>query len=194
VTNLVQTILGALSGDTMARIGQAVGADPLSTGKAVTAAVPAMISGLATQAAQPGGASALLGLLNQGLGGNILENVSGYLANPAAAGGVNLLQQIFGGNQNVAEAQVAKVSGLSHGIIGRLLPLLAPIVVGALGNVVKTQSLDVAGLTRFLGDQQGLIRSSAPGLLGFLEKIDANDDGSILDDLGRLAGRLFGRT
>jgi hypothetical protein len=193
VINLMETILGGFNADTVTKIGETVGADPLSTGKAMTAAVPAMVSGLATQAARPGGASALLGLLNQGQFGNIVGNLSGYLSNPVAAGGVNLVQQIFGGDQSVAESQVAKASGLSAGAIGRLLPLLAPIVMGALGNVAKTQSLDAAGLGKFLSDQQGLIRSSAPGLLGFLERIDANDDGSIMDDLGRLAGRLFGR-
>jgi hypothetical protein len=37
------------------------------------------------------------------------------------------------------------------------------------------------------------MRTLSPGIMGFLERIDANDDGSILDDLGRLADNLFGK-
>jgi hypothetical protein len=191
--NLVETIVGNLSGANLSQISQSIGANEQTASKGIAAAVPALISALAGKASQPGGATALFDLLKQGTGSSVVDNLAGYLGNPAAAGGANLVQQILGGGENVASAQIAKVSGLTQGVVGRLLALLAPIVVGALGKAVQTQGLDAAGLTRFLSDQQGFIRSSAPGLLGFLEKIDANDDGSIVDDLSRLAGRLFGR-
>jgi hypothetical protein len=191
--HLVEMVLEAIHGNSLSQIRQAIGANELATSQAITAAVPALISGLANKARETGGAGALLSQLTAETESNILDNVPGYLANPTAAGGEGLLRQLLGDRQSVTEARIARLTGLSEGAIGRLLPLLAPMVMGAVARVVQTQSLDAAGLTTFLRDEQGFIRSSAPGLMGFLERIDANDDGSIMDDLGRLAGRLIGR-
>jgi hypothetical protein len=196
---VVEAVTNLLSGEAMTQLSTTVGAGPNSVGKAIAAAVPALINGMADKAKQAGGANALLGLLNSDANrasgvsdGSLLGNVSALLSNPSAFGGIEMLQSLFGTGLPNVEQKVSRVSGLPVGTTGRLLPVLAPILMGLLGKQVTAKGLDAAGMTRFLSDQQGFLRASAPGLIGFLEKIAANDDGSIVDDLHRLFGRLTG--
>jgi hypothetical protein len=174
-------------------IGDRIGADEELTGNAISAAVPTLVCGLDNHAAREGGASALLNTLTQNHDGSVLDDVAGLVANPDAARGAALTQTILGDRKEATERKIARVSGLSLEGVRRLLPLIAPLVMGHLGRLVRTEGLDAAQLGAFLSQQQSLDRTSAPGLLGFLERIDANDDGNVLDDLGRLTNRLFGR-
>jgi hypothetical protein len=201
MSNIVEEVTNLLSGETMTKLSSTVGAGPNSVGKAVAASISALINGLGDKAKQAGGADALLNLLNSDANrangvsdGSLLDSVSSLLNNPNAYGGMEMLQGIFGSGLPNVEQKVSRISGLPAGTIGRLLPIVAPILMSIIGKKVTTEGLDAASLTRFLSDQQGFLRASAPGLLGFLEKIDANDDGSIVDDLQRLFGRLTGRS
>jgi hypothetical protein len=193
MTTLTNMITDIMEGNALPQISQAIGTDEASAGRGIAAAVPTLVSALAGKASQPEGATSLLQMFTQRGDSSILDNLGGYLSNPQSAGGAGLLNTLLGNEQSATEAKLARLSGLSQGAVGRLLPILAPIVMGAAGKVVQTQGLNASGLTSYLSDQQGYLRSSAPGLLGFLEKIDANDDGSIMDDLSRLFGGLFHR-
>jgi hypothetical protein len=200
MSTLLEEMTNLLSGDAMTKLSSTIGTDPVATGKAVNAGIQALLGAMAAKTKEAGGTQALLGLLNSDAAkqngvsdGSLLDNLGGLLGGPFGFGGMEILQTLFGGGLAGVEQKVGKVSGLDSGVIGRLLPILAPIVLGFLGKQVSTGAVAPDGIGKFLSDQMGLMRSSAPGLLGFLEKIDANDDGSIVDDLGRLFGKLTGR-
>ena len=194
MTTMIDDLAKLLQGDTLNSLASAVGGDPAYVGKGVTAALPALIGSLADKTKTPEGAAGLFDTLSKNFDGSLLDNMGNIAANPLVANGLPFLQSILGDSQAATESKIAKVSGLDTGLVGRLLPLLAPIVLSYVGKMIKTQGFDASGLTKYLSAQQGFARAAAPGLLGFLENIDANDDGSVLDDLGRLAGRLFGRS
>jgi hypothetical protein len=200
MSNLVEAITNLFSGETLTKLSHNIGADPAATGKAIGAAVPAFIGAMADKARENGGGEALLGLLNSetnrqnGIAdGSVLDGIDDVVTAPTPFGGIETLQILFGTAQPDIEHKIGQVSGLSTGVIARLLPVLAPVLMGFLGREVTTKGLDAASLTAFLSDQQGFLRTNAPGLLGFLERIDANDDGRITDDIQRLFGRLTGR-
>ena len=193
MTTMLEDLTKALQGDALTSIAAAVGGDPASVGKGVAAAIPALITALARKADTPDGAANLFDALSKNFDGSMLDNLSNLAASPLAAHGLPFLQNILGDAQGTTENKIAKISGLDTGLIGRLLPILAPVVLSYVGRMIKTQNLDASSLAAFLRDQRGFVKASAPGLIGFLESIDANDDGSVLDDLSRLAGRLFGR-
>jgi hypothetical protein len=199
MSNLLEEMTNLLGGDTLTQLSSVIEADPSATGKAMGAGVPALIGAMADEA-KAGGAGALLALLNSDASkqngiadGSILNNLGALFSNPGSFGGANILHTILGSTQPDVENKISRVSGLSLESVAKFLPLLAPIVMGFLGKKVTTEGLDAASLTSFLSDQQGFLKANAPGLLGFLEKIDANDDGSIVDDIQRLFGRLTGR-
>src|SRR5262245_52833471 len=146
MTNLVETVITSLTGDMLAKISQAVGTRETEISKGITAAVPALVAGLAGKADQAGGAAALMDMITQGPAIGIPDNLAGYGDSPILAAGESLVKRVLGDSQSVTEAQVAKVSGLSQGMVGRLLPLLMPVVMGALSKEVRSQGLDVASL------------------------------------------------
>jgi hypothetical protein len=191
---MLEELSGLLQGDTLNSIASAVGADPASVTKGLSAAIPALIGALATQSKTPEGAAGMFDTISKNFDGNLLNNLGSLTSNPLVANGLPFLQGILGDSQGATEDKIAKASGLNAGIIGRLLPILAPIVLSYVGKMIKTNGMNATDLTGFMSDQQGFARAAAPGLLGWLENIDANDDGSVLDDLGRLAGRLFGKS
>jgi hypothetical protein len=78
-------------------------------------------------------------------------------------------------------------------MVAKLLPVLAPIVMGALGRQKRQQNLDVGGLAGMLGAERQQIEASSPaaGLLGQL--LDQDGDGSVADDVAKLGGGFLSR-
>jgi len=192
MANIADVLGDVIKGDNLVSLSNMLGIDQGATKKGIVGAATALISSLAQKTSQPGGSAGVLSLLTEAGDSGILDNVGAYLSNGNISGGLSVLQNIFGGNLSGIMTQIAKSSKISEGIVGQFLPLVTPVILASLGKLVKSENLSVDQLSKFLKDQEGFVRTLSPGLIGFLERIDANDDGSILDDLGRLADRFFG--
>lgn len=213
-------ILGRqLSGDALSQIGSAIGADEQSTQKAIAAALPALLGGLARNATSSSqGATALASALDRDHDGSVLDDVggllSGFLGGSAGSGGGlgsllgaavgmlggggasksldgdGILGHVLGDRRATLERGVSRASGLDLAAVAKLLPLLAPMVMGALGRLKHDRGLDAGGLAGMLSEEQRGLERRAPGMKsgGLMDMLDQNDDGSIADDLARLAG------
>ena len=188
-----ESVMQQVGGANLSRISQQIGADEATTQTAVQAALPMLLGGLARNSARPEGAASLSSALNDHVGG--LDNVSSLLGDPDSGPGAGILGHIFGNRQPTVEGGVAQATGLNQGQVGKLLKILAPIVMaviarkvtsradapeqdGSLGNVLERETHDA--------------RQKAPGGLGGLfDMLDRDRDGNPLNDLGRLGG-LFG--
>jgi hypothetical protein len=189
---LLDTIGGLMKGDTLATLTSLIGAGSEgATKKGIAAGSSALLASLAQTATTPDGVANIQKALS-GISPSLTDNLAGFLQNPGAINGAGIVQQLLGSNAAPVGEKVAKASGLTPDAIGRLLPVLTPIVLGTAGKAIQSQGLGVQDLPKFFADQAGFTKTLTPGLMGFLETIDANDDGSILDDLGRLTDRLFG--
>jgi hypothetical protein len=142
-----------LSPDVIGQISQAIGADPATTRQAVDAAVPMLMGGMAAHAATPAGAQtidaaatdhagmldSLTGMLGGagGLGG-VLGGLGGMLGGGAGGGGGGglggVLGDVLGSNHSNVQDGVTKASGLDRAKAGKLLIILAPIVLGAIAR------------------------------------------------------------
>jgi hypothetical protein len=118
---------------------------------------------------QAGGLGALLGAVSalSGGGGNV----------PKAVNGAGILGHIFGGKQNDVSGNIAQASGVDAGTVIKLLPVIAPLVMSALGSLKKQNGLDASGVA-------GLLASEATTLNA------PTDDGFGADDLMRIGGAL----
>lgn len=189
---LTEMLMTQLAGGAISQISGKIGADPSTTSKAVAIAVPLLISALARNSSSPAGAEALNQAVVRDHDGSILDNLSGFLGNTEAANGAGILGHVLGARRGDAENGLAQSTGLNPSAAGQLLETVAPLVMGALGKTQQQQGLDAAGLSAFLGDQQQQAQASAPDVMGMLGNfLDSNKDGRVLDDVGRLAGRLF---
>jgi len=191
---LTQMITQQLAGGAISQISSRLGADPGTTGKAVSMAVPLLVSALAHNSSTPEGAEALNQAIARDHDGSILDNVGAFLGNTESANGAGILGHVFGNNQSDIENSLAERTGLDPSAASQLLQTVAPLVMGALGKTQQQQGLDANGLSAYLDEQHQQTQNTAPDVLGMLSGfIDTNKDGSVVDDLGRLAGKFFSR-
>ncbi|MFL6248088.1 MAG: DUF937 domain-containing protein [Thermoanaerobaculia bacterium] len=194
MNDVMSLVQNQLTGSNLASISNAIGADPHTTNNAISAAVPLLISALANNASRPEQAAKLNVALQKDHDGSLLDNLGGFLNNPALANGAGILAHIFGGRQSKVETGVAGATGLNAGQIAKLLPILAPIVMAALGKARSSRGLDEGGLAGMLQNEKSAAASQGGGLLGSLSSmLDSDGDGSAIDDLGRIAGGFFGQ-
>ena len=203
MNGILDLLADNIGGDQMGTLASAIGADPRQTQTAVAAALPAILGAMNRNTNSTQGAQSLARALERDHDGSLLDNLGGFLSGQVsgkAADGGGILGHILGGQRPQLEQGVAKASGLNMQQVAKLLPILAPIVMAALGKQKRQSGLDEAGLSGVLAQEATRAQQAAPdGLLGALSGfLDKDGDGSIQDDLmgsaGRAAlGKLFGR-
>ena len=191
MASLLDGLMQQMSGDTMAQLSAAIGADQNTTSKAVGAALPAILGALALNAKSPEGAGALASALDRDHDGSVLNDIPAMLG---AGGGAAILSHIFGAKQGTVAQGVGAAAGLDGAQSGQLLAMLAPIVMGMLGAAKKRGGLDAGGLASMLGQERSALPTQAGGPLGSLmQLIDQDHDGSVIDDIGGMLGKLMSR-
>jgi hypothetical protein len=198
MSTIADTITQRLQGPQLEQLGRQIGADPATTEHAVQTAVPLLLGGLARNSAQPEG-SAALGRALQNHDGSLLDNLGGLLSNPASGKGAGILGHIFGGKRDTVEQGVGQATGLNGQQVGKLLMILAPIVMAALARKQgQTRTADApqadagGGLGDVLKRESEEAAQRAPGGLGgLMGMLDRDGDGNPLNDLGKLGG-MFG--
>ncbi|MBA3460225.1 MAG: DUF937 domain-containing protein [Deltaproteobacteria bacterium] len=136
MANIVNDILEELGGGTLNKVGSSVGLSPDETQTAVSAALPALISGLATNASQPEGASKLGAALDKNHTPSLLDSLGpiagallggGRSAGGNGGGGLDLgallggLGGLFGGRVDAGRNSADVPSAVdSPGILGNI--------------------------------------------------------------------------
>lgn len=181
-----------LTGSTLETISGRLGADHETTEKAVPAALGALVAALAGNSARGGGAEALLGALDKDHDGSVLDDLSGFLSRAEQGPGEGILRHVLGGKRASVEAGLGQATGLDATSVARLLTMLAPIVMGALGRERRRQGFDAGALASMLGSERATAERRSPvdlGVLGGL--LDRDGDGQIGDDVAELGGGLL---
>jgi hypothetical protein len=190
---LTQQILQQVTGSALSGVSKKIGVDQNTLQTALAVGMPLLVTALAKNASKPAGAEALHKALVKDHDGSILENVSGYLKKPEVAEGAAILGHVLGGQQGAIAEGMAQKTGMDSEQVGQLLKIVAPLVMGALGAQTQQNNLDPEGLASYLGGQQQMAQQSQPDILSSLNTLlDANKDGSALDDVLGMAGKLFG--
>lgn len=150
-----------------------------------------------------GGLGDIGGILGGLLGGGSGGSGGGGMMDMGGA----ILGHVFGGKQGNVAASLGKSTGLQSGQILQLLAMLAPIVMAVLGKQNKQSGgLDQGGLADILGGAFQKSAAQAPasvthgsgaagaGGIGDLlsSVLDANHDGSVMDDLMKQGGGILG--
>lgn len=202
----LQDLLGQEQGtQAVDQISQNVGADSSLVNSAIQMALPALINGLANNAATPQGAESLNTALEQDhAGGGVLDNLGGLAGmifgggqeaapppRQADAGGI--LGHILGTNQGAVAQDVSNKSGLGLGQVAQILMFLAPIVMSYLGKQKQEQNVGADGLGGLLGgllggNQQAAPQSSGNAMIDMASNVlDKDRDGSAMDDIASMA-------
>ena len=191
----LEALLGLLQGQDLGKLAEQVGGNEGQVKNGVMAALPAMLTALSKNTGTEKGAQELSNALETKHDGSILNNLSGYLSNPDLKDGAGILNHLFGSQtSNVANA-VSQSSGLDSNGSMKILQMLAPVLMGMLGQQKKQNNLDAEGignLTSMLASNFGS-EAGASGIMDVVTNLlDANKDGNVMDDIMGMVGKLFG--
>ena len=191
----LEALLGLLQGQDLGQLAEQVGGNEGQVKNGVMAALPAMLTALSKNTGTEKGAQELNNALETKHDGSILNNLSGYLSNPDLKDGAGILNHLFGSQtSNVANA-VSQSSGLDSNGSMKILQMLAPVLMGMLGQQKKQNNLDAEGignLTSMLASNFGS-EAGASGIMDVVTNLlDANKDGNVMDDIMGMVGKIFG--
>jgi len=210
--DLMQILQGQLSDDMLGQLSQQIGADKEQTAVAANGVFATLLGGLANNASSESGLSSLGAALDRDHDGSVLDDIMGMVggmmqgessaAPSSAVNGAGILGHILGGQQEVAAQQISQSSGLNMGQIMKLMPILAPIVMGVLGRAKSSGGLDLGSLANILmGSAQNaqsggfgdLLGSVLGGVLGGNQPQQARQQQQGGDMLGQILGGIFGK-
>ena len=169
--NLMDMLARTNNGASIAQVAQQFGLDESQAQAAVSALLPALSSGLRRNVSQPGGLEALMGALQNGNHGDLLDNPERLTSEETVQDGNAILGHILG-SRDVSRAAATRASeqtGISSDLLKQILPVVASMAMGALSKQTEDQS--IAGmLTSALSGAapQAGTRSGGGGLLGGL--------------------------
>ena len=111
-----------------------------------------------------------------------LDEMTGAPQNISVAEGNELLGVLTGSEENsrALASDMGSQLGISADSIKTLLPMIAPMIAGMLNNQLKASNL-----------QDSADSGSMMSML--TQFLDQNKDGSIVDDIFRIAGDFFGK-
>jgi len=191
LTDLLQS---QLSGAVLESLTSNIGAnDAKQTQSATSSAVSILLNAMARNASNPSGASALGKALDRDHDGRVLEDLMGMMTGkptPAAPSkaldGAGILGHILGGKQSGAIDMLSKMSGLNGNQSLNLLIKLAPVIMGVLGKMKKTQQVDPTGLPDILsGAANKMNKQTSNGSL--IESfLDQDGDGNLNNEIKKV--------
>lgn len=193
-SDLLGSLMSQLGGGGVDQIARSVGVSGGDVTNVLAGALPAMMAGLTKNASSTGGANALLGALDRDHDGSVLDDVMGFLGGGGnTSAGAGILGHIFGARQPNVEQALSSSSGVDAGSVTKIMAMVAPLIMGSLGQTKRQQGLDASGLAAVLGQQEKAARKASPSAVDMLSKmLDGNDDGSSMDDIVKLGGGLLG--
>lgn len=188
--SISEQVLQALQGDGISNIASQLGVDSETATKAVSSALPALLGALSHNASDDKGADSLFNALSSDHDGSALDDPISALLNGPGAG---ILKHLFGDQQDEAANLVGKSSGLMSGQSLKLMMMLAPLVLGALGKVVKSGG-SKGDVVKDIESSTKAAHDSQPDILGGLGSIIGGLGGSSQSGsgLGSILGKILG--
>lgn len=194
MTNLMNEVLRHLNDDVVIQLSKQIGAqDPNQVKKASQVISELLLNAIQRNASNQERGGGLFGAIKKDHDGGILGDLMGVLNgkrqvnNQSTMNGVGIINHLLGKQQLEAAQVIGQMSGLDIFKSGVLMQLIAPVVMGVVGQKQKSKGLDLGGLASILlgggqqQQQQQQQRSPGGGLIGKL--LDRDGDGSMMDDL-----------
>ncbi|MDB4539259.1 DUF937 domain-containing protein [Saprospiraceae bacterium] len=191
MTNLINEVSRHLSDDVIIQLSRQIGAQDANQVKRASQGISELllnaISNNANSNERGGG---LFGAIKKDHDGGILGDLMGVLGgqkkvdNTKTTNGTGIVNHLLGKRQLEAAQIISQMSGLDIFKSGVLMQLIAPVIMGVVGQKQKSNGLDLGGLAKVLmggGQQQSQQSSGAGGM--FKKLLDMDGDGSMMDDL-----------
>ncbi|MBP1745040.1 MAG: hypothetical protein H6Q58_2018 [Firmicutes bacterium] len=188
--NLLDMLTGQLSNqNTLNQLGQSAGADSNQVQQLVQLGLPLLMQAMGKNSSTAEGAQALTAALDQHRDADVTD-IAGFLNKVDTTDGAKIVQHVLGEKNETVQNNLAKQTGMDASQVSNILTMLAPLLMGFLGQQKKEQNLDAAGISGLLTNTIG--QSSNSGMMNIATQLlDTDKDGSFLDDVGSMLGKLF---
>jgi outer membrane protein OmpA-like peptidoglycan-associated protein len=164
--NLIDLAKGFLSPELIEKASGLVGENSATTRRALDAAVPTVVTGVAERAATPSAAESLIGLLRGsglvGAMGPILDKLQGMGGEELVEYGKDLLGRIIGPRLGASTDVAAAATGVKSSTMSSLMGMVAPLVLGAIGHQVHSRNMSPSDLSTMLTEQKSLAAKAFP--------------------------------
>ena len=172
-------------------LSKTANADPSQIQKAVSLGVPALLESLVRNAKTEEGALSLAKALDSHKDDKV-DDIEGFLKNVDMEDGSKILGHILGGNKQKVQKNLAAQTGLQDNQVQDILKQLAPLLLGSLGKQKTSKNVGSDGLQNMLAGVLAGQASKNNGIMDSVTKLlDADDNGSIVDDVGKMLGEFF---
>src|SRR5262249_56165456 len=132
----------------------------------ISAAVPGLLAVLANAAAKPGGAQTMVDTVRQQSG--LQDSLSGILGGSGQSAfierGSSMLGSLLGGgqDQSMLAGVIDRIAGIGQNASNSLLGMLAPVVMGLIGQQIGIGNLNAGSLTSLFASQKEQIAQAMP--------------------------------
>lgn len=188
-------VLDLLSGQldsekVLKQISTSTGANSDQVQKAIQLGLPALLQSLGRSAATEQGASALSKALDNHKDDKI-DDIEDFLKNVNTEEGSKILSHVLGGNKQKVQRNLAKQTGLKDNQVSDIMNQIAPLLLGTLGKQKASNNVNSSGLANMLTGVLGSQMKNNNIMDAVTNLLDADDDGSIVDDVGNMLGGFF---
>lgn len=159
------------TGDNLSLISKSVGGDEKGVQSALGMGLPMIMGSLSNTASNPGGADMITNMMGQLGGSNPVDNLGGFLGSPAAAGGSGMVSSLLGSQLAPVQNAISQKTGLPPAIVGKVLAIAAPMLLGYVGKMFAGKKVDQQGLTTLLGEQSKMAMQSSPDAANMAKQI-----------------------
>jgi hypothetical protein len=167
-----------MSGDSLALMSNKVGADDKSVKSTLEMGLPLLLGAMNNNASKPEGAKAIMNSLAQMGNANPMDNISSYLGASDSSQGSGMLSSILGSNLQPIQQSISKSTGLPPAVVGKILSMALPLVIGSLSKNSAKQNMGTKDLSKLLGEQSKMAMSNSPDAAGVMQELFASQQSS----------------
>jgi hypothetical protein len=188
---LIDELMGSVGGEVAKQMSSSLGIDKNIAAQLIPQVAPLILGGLKRQSEQRGGQPRVDHILNKYGKADVLDDIGGLLTNRAKDSNPDpRLGGLLGESGVQASDTIAKQFNLSKSAAMKIIPMLAPIILGFLTKKRDTDGAGSSGIEALL-DQDG-DGSVLDDVAGFLLK-GLGGGGSQQQSSGGLLGGLLGK-
>lgn len=191
--SLLQLLQQAQNGQGLSALAEQAGLDHAQAGDLTNLLAP-VIGKAAKQKAESGGLDSILGALKGEAQAGMFDDAAQAASPEGAAQGANFLNGLLGDNgTNALAEQAAERTGIGMEQIMAFLPALGAMAQGGLQKQMPDASIDALQATQSQGSGGGLMglvggllggsQQGGPDLSALTSLLDADGDGSVVDDI-----------
>ncbi|MCC6286406.1 MAG: DUF937 domain-containing protein [Chitinophagaceae bacterium] len=162
--NFISAVNNLFGSELLNKAASAFGENETAIQKAISGAVPSVLTGLLTRADSADGLQSILNVAKNAGSSGILGNLTGLLGSEGSSfsGLTSMVRNLFGDKLAGIANVISGFSGVKESSASSLLNMVAPAALGVLGKHATDSNMSTSGLASFLSSQKDSILSAIP--------------------------------